>query len=157
MKKIFSLLLLTSFLSVNMCFAEDVLLTETTATAHDDAPKWADYVAPKYQNPRHDFSRKNGMTEIIVGAVLTDLILTAPIGVPMIIHGSTKIKMVSYNNRKQIFDKEIAEARLIEDDAERQAAYQATLKKCKLKESTKKHYAKKAAKAQKKAAKKAKK
>ena len=161
MKKLISLLLLTSFLCVNICFAEDVLLNETTATVHDDAPVWADYVAPKYQNPRHDFSKKNGMTELIVGAVLTDLILTAPIGVPMIIHGSTKIKMVSYNKRKQIFDKEIAEAQLIEDDAERQAAYRATLKKCKLKESTKKHYAKKAAKAeakaQKKAAKKAKK
>ena len=72
----------------------------------------------------------------------------------MIIHGSTKIKMVSYSNRKQIFDKKIAEAQLIEDDAERQAAYDAILKKCNLKESTKAHYAKKTEKAEKKAAKK---
>ena len=165
MKKIISLLLLTSFLGVNVSYAEETLLNETPAetsiTVHDDAPVWADYVAPKYRNPRHDFSRGGAIAEVAVGGVLTALILPAPIGVPMIVHGSTKIKMVSYNNRKQIFDKKIAEAQLIEDDAERQAAYRATLKKCNLKESTKKHYAKKAAKAeikaQKKAAKKAKK
>ena len=64
--------------------------------------------------------------------------------------------MVSYNNRKNIFDEEIAKAKLIQDDTERAAAYQKILKQCHLKESTRQHYAKKEAKANKKAAKKAK-
>ncbi len=159
MKELITFFILAVFLSVNMSVAaEDTLLNEiqenTSAVVHNDAPVWADYVAPKYRNPRQDFSRGGAITEVAVGGVLTGLILTAPIGVPMIIHGSTKIKMVSYSNRKQIFDKKIAEAQLIEDDAERQAAYDAILKKCNLKESTKAHYAKKTEKAEKKAAKK---
>ena len=51
--------------------------------------------------------------------------------------------MVSYANRKKIFDEEIAKAKLIQDDAEREAEYQRILKRCHLKESTKEHYAKK--------------
>ncbi len=159
MKKLISLFLLTSFLSINISFAEDTLSSETSVntppTIHDDAPVWADYVAPKYRNPRNDFSKAASITELSIGGVLTALVLTAPIGIPMVIHGTTKVKMVSYNNRKQIFDEKIAEAQLIENDAERQAAYKAALKRCHLKESTKAHYAKKTAKAEKKAQKKA--
>ena len=150
MKKFISFVLLFSFLGINACFANEVVtfdeMQNTTVTVHDDAPVWEDYVAPKYRNPRHDFTRKSAISELVTGIVLTDLIITSPIGIPMIVHGTTKVKMVSYNNRKNIFDEEIAKAQLIEDDGARKAAYQATLKKCNLKESTRIHYAKKAAK-----------
>lgn len=112
-------------------------------TVHDDAPKWEEYVAPKYRYPRTDFRRGSSVAEIVAGAILTDLILTAPIGIPMIIHGTTKVKMVSYANRKNIFDNEMAKADLITDDIERAAAYKKILKKCHLKESTRRHYARK--------------
>lgn len=112
-------------------------------TVHNDAPKWEEYVAPKYRYPRTDFRRGSSVAEIVAGAILTDLILTAPIGIPMIIHGTTRVKMVSYANRKNIFDKEMAKADLITDDIERAAAYKKILKKCHLKESTRQYYARK--------------
>ncbi|MBO6087857.1 hypothetical protein J6P92_05885 [bacterium] len=172
MKKFITLILLISMFVVNSSvYAIDDLDFENSApipserkikeqqeelVVHDDAPIWAEYVAPKYRNPRSDFKKGSSIAELVVGVILTDLILTAPIGIPMTIHGTTKVKMVSYNNRKNIFDEEIAKAKLIQDDTERAAAYQKILKQCHLKESTRQHYAKKEAKAKKKAAKKAK-
>ena len=89
-------------------FALDTSQNLQTSTkqqiAYDDAPKWEEYVAPKYRNPRTDFSKAASITELSIGGVLTALILTAPIGIPMVIHGTTKVKMVSYANRKRIFD-----------------------------------------------------
>ena len=128
-------------------FALDTSQNLQTSTkqqiAYDDAPKWEEYVAPKYRNPRTDFSKAASITELSIGGVLTALILTAPIGIPMVIHGTTKVKMVSYANRKRIFDEKMAEAQLIEDPQERAEAYQKILKRCHLKESTKQHYARK--------------
>lgn len=167
MKKFLSLLLILGLFSVNLeVFAIEKISEETkvvsekateqtTLKVHDDAPVWAEYVAPKYRNPRSDFSKKGAISELAVGVLLTELIITAPIGIPMVVHGTTKVKMVSYNNRKKIFDEEIAKARLIQDDKERAAAYKKILKRCHLKESTREHYAKKEAKAAAKAAKKA--
>lgn len=165
MKRFFVVLLLLCFCGVNTgILAEEIPLETLTPSAtdvstaitnvHNDAPVWAEYVAPKYRNPRSDFGKGAAISELVVGIVLTELILTAPIGIPMTVHGTTKVKMVSYNNRKQIFDEEIAKAQLIEDDKERADAYKKVLKRCHLKESTRKHYAKKEAKAKKKAAKK---
>ena len=57
MKELITFFILAVFLSVNMSVAaEDTLLNEiqenTSAVVHNDAPVWADYVAPKYRNPR---------------------------------------------------------------------------------------------------------
>lgn len=160
MKKIFCFLLSVGILSINMAFAidefaspenfEGVQVQIPTETApkivNNDAPKWEEYVAPKYRNPRTDFSKGGAIAETSIGGVLTSLIITAPIGIPMVIHGTTRIKMVSYANRKRIFDEEIAKAKLIQDDSLRAEAYTKTLKRCHLKESTRQHYARKEAK-----------
>lgn len=162
-KKLFVPILFYCLASINMnVFADEIsaeyLIQNTNSDTqltqavkiHDDAPVWEEYVAPKYRNPRSDFSKGASISELAVGILLTELILTAPIGIPMTIHGTTKVKMVSYNNRKQIFDEEIAKAKLIEDDNQRALAYKTILKKCHLKESTRQHYAKKEAKEKKK-------
>lgn len=155
MKKIVALILLLSFLSINSgAFALEQTIEEAPLIITTDAPVWADYVAPKYQNPRTDFSKKASITELSIGAVLTSLIITAPIGIPMVIHGTTKVKMVSYANRKRIFDEQMAQAKTIEDSELRAKEYKHILKRCNLKESTKKHYEKKYLKKQQKLAKK---
>ncbi len=166
MKKLLALLLSIGMFSINSgalaidAINEEQLVPQQEETpqivVHNDAPVWAEYVAPKYRNPRGDFKKGSAITELVFGIVLTDLIITAPIGIPLLAHGTTRVKMVSYNNRKNIFDEEIAKAKLIQDDKERAAAYQKILKQCHLKESTRQHYIRKEAKAKAKAAKKAK-
>ena len=158
MKKILSILLILGIFSINTSvFAKskkkekqvETPVEQTTSLQgeiHEDAPVWAEYVAPKYRNPRSDFSKGASITELTIGIILTELIITAPIGIPMVVHGTKKIKMVSYNNRKNIFDEEIAKAQRIEDDTERAQEYQRILNRCHLKESTRAHYAKKEAK-----------
>lgn len=163
MKKIFTLLLTLCVLSINtiaLAFEDENIQIHEGSSApviHDDAPVWEEYVAPKYRNPRSDFSRGSSIAELAVGIILTELIITSPIGIPMTVHGTTKIKMISYNNRKTIFDDEIPKAQTIEDDAQRKLEYQRILNKCHLKESTRQHYLKKEAKNKAKAEKKAKK
>ena len=157
MKKIIAITLLLYFLGFNSgAFAlnEGANVENSTLTIPVDAPAWEDYVAPKYKNPRTDFSKSASITELSIGAVLTSLILTAPVGIPMVIHGTTKVKMVSYANRKRIFDEKMAEAITIEDPALRAKEYEHILKRCHLKESTKRHYEKKYYKQQQKLAKK---
>ena len=160
MKRFFVAVLLFCFCGVNFgVLAEEISAEYVTpsvqsdtsiAKVHDDAPVWEEYVAPKYREPRGDFGKGASISELVVGIVLTELILTAPIGIPMTVHGTTKVKMVSYNNRKQIFDEEIAKAKLIENDEERAEAYKKVLKRCHLKESTRQHYARKEGKSKKK-------
>lgn len=86
-------------------------------------PKWEDWVPEKYQNPRTDFSRGSSIAELSVGIFLTDLLITAPIGIPMICHGTTKIKNVSYSEKKEKFEKGLAFAQTIESQEERQQYY----------------------------------
>ena len=92
MKKFCVLLILLGTLSTNV-LAEEI--AKPQAVIHTDAPVWAEYVAPKYRNPRLDFSKKASITELAVGIVLTELIITSPIGIPMTVHGTTKVKMIS--------------------------------------------------------------
>lgn len=86
-------------------------------------PKWEDWVPEKYQNPRTDFSKGSSIAELSVGIFLTDLLITAPIGIPMICHGTTKIKNVSYSEKKEKFEKGLAFAKTIESLEERQQYY----------------------------------
>ena len=94
MKRNLVIVLLFSMLS----FFSPIYAVETENV---EAPKWEDYVPEKYHNPRGDFRRGSAISELVVGIVLTDLILTAPIGIPMICHGASKFKHVSYNDRKE--------------------------------------------------------
>ena len=97
-----------------------------------NAPLWTDYVPSKYENPRTDFNRRSATRELIWGVVLTDLLITAPVGVPMICHGTTKLKNVSYSKKKEKFFNGLEEAKNI-PVAEQEKYYTELLKKCGLK------------------------
>lgn len=99
-----------------------------------DAPKWIEYVPTKYHNPRTDFKKGNAIAELATGIVLTDLLLTAPIGIPMICHSTTKLKNIGWADKKNKYFEGLEEANNIKDSNERQEHYDKLLKKCKMTE-----------------------
>lgn len=134
MKKQVSILLaMVIFASAPMAMA----ITDTTSPSDVKVPVWEEYVPKKYQNPRSFPSKGKNIAELSVGIVLTDLLLTAPIGIPMICHASTKMKNQGWYEKKAIFENGLKEAENISDPAEKQAYYDSLLKKCKMTE--KKH------------------
>lgn len=121
MKKIISLFVLLSILlPYSQVFAQEYEVV---------APKWEDYVPEKYQNPRK-FSKGKSIAELAVGVVLTDLIITCPIGIPMICHATTKMKNTSYYHKKIKFENGLAEADKITNSVEKQNYYNDLLKTC---------------------------
>ena len=102
------------------------------STEPKNAPLWTDYVPEKYENPRTDFTRKSATTELIWGGVLTDLIITAPIGIPMLCHGTTKLRNANYAEKKAKFFDGLEEAKKL-PAAEQEQYYKELLKKCGLK------------------------
>ena len=120
------------------------------------APVWEEYVPEKYQNPRN-FTRGKSIAELSVGIFLTDLLITAPIGIPMIVHSTTKLKNKSYYDKKLVFEQGLEEAEKYTDPVEKQKYYDNLVKKCKLKEENRQKYLAKQAKEEKNAQQKAKK
>ncbi len=102
-----------------------------------DAPKWVEYVPTKYHNPRTDFKKGTAIAELASGIVLTDLLLTAPIGIPMICHSTTKLKNIGWADKKNKYFEGLEEAKNINNSNERQDHYDKLLKKSKMTE--KKH------------------
>src|SRR5574344_1613387 len=150
------IIILSVFMFNQIAFATDnQTTTETNTTINVVAPKWEDYVPTKYQNPRTDFTKGSGIAELSVGIALTDLIITAPIGIPMIVHGTTKIKNVCYHDKKIKFYKGLAEAEKITNPEAKKAYYNKLLKECKMSSEMKYEQSEKQAKIDKKAAKKA--
>ncbi|MGN0006127.1 MAG: hypothetical protein ACI37Z_09205 [Candidatus Gastranaerophilaceae bacterium] len=145
MKKIFTTLLLVC-LGLNMPIS--AVAVETSKTVK--APVWEEYAPEKYQNPRSFPNKGKNISELAVGVVLTDLLLTAPIGIPMICHATTKMKNESWYKKKIIFDAGLKEAEKIQDPVKKQEYYVNLLKKCKL---TEERHQKQLAKMQKKTAK----
>lgn len=141
MKKIVICLVIWIFFAPLACFAVEEKIQEV------EVPKWEDYVPDKYINPRTDFKRKTAYWEMAGGFFLTDLILTAPIGIPMIVHSATKVKNISYGEKKTQFEQGLKVAETIQDPALKKAYYKTLLKDCKMKESKKKRLANKRAKA----------
>lgn len=133
MKKIISLLILLNFVGSS----SSVLAINEVQQTEVKEPVWEEYVPHKYQNPRNFPSKGKDIAELSVGIVLTDLILTAPIGIPMICHATTKMKNRGWYEKKIIFENGLKEAEKIKDPAEKQAYYDKLLKKCKMTE--KKH------------------
>ncbi len=131
---------------IMFCFSSFILPVYAIEENNVTAPKWEDYVPEKYQNPRSDFTRGSAIAEIAVGSELTALIITSPIGIPMLCHGVTKFKHVSYRDKKAKFEAGLKEAEKIENPADRQAYYEKLLKKCKFTEKQKQKLAKKRAK-----------
>ena len=128
---------------IMFCFSSIIFPVYAVDENNVTAPKWEDYVPEKYQNPRADFTRGSAIAEIAVGSELTALIITSPIGIPMLCHGVTKFKHVSYRDKKAKFEAGLKEAEKIENPAERKAYYEKLLKKCKFTEKQKQKLAKK--------------
>ena len=128
MKRLVTSFLLIAFMSSHAAFAVEAI-SDNEVTP----PKWEDYVPEKYQNPR-DFSRGKSIGELVTGIVLTDLIITSPIGVPMIVHSTTKLKNKSYYDKKIKFEQGLKDAEQISDPQEREDAYKKLLKECKMTE-----------------------
>ena len=139
MKKFIAFLFAISFISWNIpAFA---LSVEDSIDLRDmriqpsepkDAPRWTDYVPAKYENPRTDFTKRSATKELIWGGVLTDLVITAPIGIPMLCHGTTKLRNANYAQKKIKFFNGLEEAKNL-PAAERAKYYQELPKKCGLK------------------------
>ena len=130
MKKFISLLILLSFVGSS----SSVLAINEVQQAEVKEPVWEEYVPHKYQNPRYFPRKGKDIAELSVGIVLTDLILTAPIGIPMICHATTKMKNRGWYEKKIIFENGLKEAENIKDPAEKQVYYNKLLKKCKMTE-----------------------
>lgn len=131
MKKQISILLAMVILaSAPMAMA----ITDTTSPSDVKAPVWEEYVPKKYQNPRSFPSKGKNIAELSVGIVLTDLLITAPVGIPMVCHATTKMKNQGWYEKKAIFENGLKEAENISDPAEKQAYYDNLLKKCKMTE-----------------------
>ncbi len=145
--------LVVSFLLMTFMGTQTVFAIDTVDTNDVQAPKWEDYVPEKYQNPRN-FSRGKSIGELATGIALTDLIITSPIGIPMIVHSTTKLKNKGYYDKKLKFEQGLEEAAQISDPQERQLAYNKLLKDCKLTEEMHAKQMKKQAKKEKREAKK---
>ena len=145
--------LVVSFLLMTFMGTQTVFAIDTVDTNDVQAPKWEDYVPEKYQNPRN-FSRGKSIGELATGIVLTDLIITSPIGIPMIVHSTKKKKNKGYYDKKLKFEQGLEEAAQISDPQERQLAYNKLLKDCKLTEEMHAKQMKKQAKKEKREAKK---
>lgn len=107
-----------------------VFAVEQSDNTEIEVPKWEDYVPKKYQNPR-DFPYKGrNIAELSVGITCTLFLFTIPIGVPMIVHATTKMKNSGWYRRKMIFEDGLIEAEKISDLKERQRYYDRLLFKC---------------------------
>lgn len=146
MKKFIALLLLMTFVGVN----SQVLAVSSKANTEVKAPVWEEYVPEKYQNPRSFPNKGKNIAELTVGIVLTDLLITAPIGIPMICHSTTKMKNQSWFLKRQKFEAGLEQASTISDPAEKQAYYTKLKKECGLTEERHQKQLKKIAKQKKK-------
>lgn len=130
MKKFVALLIVMVFVGVN----SNVLALTTTENTEVKAPVWEEYVPEKYQNPKSFPNKGKNIAELAVGIVLTDLLVTAPIGIPMICHSTTKMKNQGWFVKRQKFEAGLTEAEKITDPAEKQAYYTKLKKECGLTE-----------------------
>ena len=144
MRRLLSIILATLIFSINVpAFAMSVEESEAEGLRDmrvqpaepADAPKWIEYVPTKYHNPRTDFKRGTAIAELASGIVLTDLLLTAPIGIPMIWHSTKKLKNIGWAHKKNKYFEGIEEAKNIQSPNERREYYDKLLKKCKMTET----------------------
>lgn len=146
MKKFLSILLGMFILSANVSVLAMSVEESEAAGLRDmrvqpaeptDAPKWIEYVPTKYHNPRTDFKKGTAIAELAGGILLTDLLITAPIGIPMICHSATKLKNIGWADKKDKFFVGLEEANNIKNAEERAEYYDKLRKKCKM--TDKKH------------------
>ncbi len=122
---------------LNLCICLTLCCSSLCAYATDTAkkevekPVWNDYVPKKYENPRN-FSRGKSIAELSAGIFLTDLLITAPIGIPMIVHSTTKLKNKGYYDKKIKFENGLLEAEKIADPTEKEMYYKKLINDCRL-------------------------
>lgn len=116
-------------LLVALLMPSSVAFANTNTTKEVVAPKWEDYVPNKYQEPRM-FSRGKSLGELGAGIGLSTTIILSPVGVPMIVHSTTKLKNIGYYNKKIKFDDGLAAAEEIKNPVERQKYYDNLVKEC---------------------------
>lgn len=104
---------------------------------YEQPPKWEDYVPEKYHYPRSDFTLGGSIAEFVIGIDLTLGVFTAPIGIPMVVHSSTKLKHIKYSKKKTKFEKGLAYGETIKDPTERKLYYKTLLEMCDLTEAKK--------------------
>ncbi len=140
-------------MSVAKSEAEGLVDSRVQPEQPADAPRWVEYVPEKYQNPRTDFKKGPAIVELSAGLVLTDLIITSPIGIPMICHSTTKLKNIGWADKKAKFFDGLEEANKITNAADRAKYYTELRSKCKMTDKKHAKQLKRMAKAQKKAGK----
>lgn len=131
MKKIIATMIIALFATYPIAFAGNIEHA-TTSQNTVQPPVWENYVPEKYQKPRPFPNKGKNIAEMSVGVVLTDLLITAPIGIPMICHSATKMKNQTWYNRKIKFEKGLKQAETIQNPQERQVYYDNLLKECKM-------------------------
>lgn len=148
MKKIIALIGILGFIfTQSSAIAESLYENENEVMA----PVWEEYVPKKYQNPRSFPSKGKNIAELCTGVVLTELLITSPIGIPMIVHSTTKMKNQGWYEKKKIYEAGLIEAETITDPVEKQEFYENLKKKCKFTEKRHKKQLKKMRKNNKKA------
>ncbi len=128
---------IASLLIVSILAFSQAAIAENITDNDVKAPVWEEYVPKKYQNPRQFPSRGKNIAELTVGIVLTDLLITAPVGIPMICHSTTKMKNQGWYEKKLIFENGLKEAETISNPEQKQLYYDKLLKQCKM--TNKKH------------------
>lgn len=128
---------IASLLIVSILAFSQAAIAENITNNDVKAPVWEEYVPKKYQNPRQFPSRGKNIAELTVGIVLTDLLITAPVGIPMICHSTTKMKNQGWYEKKLIFENGLKEAETISNPEQKQLYYDKLLKQCKM--TNKKH------------------
>ena len=99
---------ITSLLIISILSIAPTAIAENITTSEVKAPVWEEYVPQKYQNPRQFPNRGKNIAELSVGIVLTDLLITAPIGIspssyafsPSFI--ASYIKLIKFSPNKKV-------------------------------------------------------
>ena len=115
---------IASLLIVSILAFSQAAIAENITNNDVKAPVWEEYVPKKYQNPRQFPSRGKNIAELTVGIVLTDLLITAPVGIPMICHSTTKMKNQGWYEKKLIFENGLKEAETISNPEQKQLYYE---------------------------------
>jgi len=124
MKKTVAAILLLSLVGFfTPALADDGARDSRVQTGPYNAPQWNQYVPAKYQNPRTDYSKGGAVAEIVAGTLLV------PFTLPLIFHGSDKLKNISYAKKKEQYFKGLEQAYNMTYE-QQQAYYPQLLKEC---------------------------
>ncbi len=123
MKKTITAFLLLCMAALTLPAFADTYDNRVQGIYPENAPRWTDYVPQKYQNPRTDYSKKTAITQIVVGT------LAIPFTIPFLCMGTTKLKNISYAEKKQMFFNGLNQAAMMTPQQQQQY-YPQLLQQC---------------------------